>query len=176
LVDLIRRYQDAVKGVPILDPVPADWPHVTMLELPFVDKIDETALAPVTEALQGRLAELHRPKVTFHRHTIATEAVYLRAEPRGPLDEVRLAMYDAVAAVLPPGTFTSRRPRPGSFKPHVSFAYVNSDGPDDPIVAALEEVEPESVAITFDGASLVELCRDRRMWQWIPVARLPFRV
>jgi 2'-5' RNA ligase len=176
LVDLIRRYRDAVQEVQILDPVLDDWLHVTMLELPFVDEIDDTGLSRVIEALRGRLAELPRPDVTFHRPTVATEAVYLRAESSGPLDEVRLAMYDAVAAVHPPGTFRRDRPRPGSFKPHVSFAYVNIDSSAAPIVAALRDVEHEPVTVTFDAVSLVRLSRDHRMWQWAPRTPLRFRV
>jgi 2'-5' RNA ligase len=160
--------------VSILDLVPAEWLHVTMQGIVFTDQIDAIELARVTDSLRGRLAERPRPTVTFHGYKIVKEAVYLEATSTGSLDELQLAVYDAVAAVLPPRVFTRRRPQRG-FKPHVSFGYVNSDAPADPIAAALQDVEPEPVTVSFAAASLLELSRDHRMWEWTEVTRLPFR-
>jgi hypothetical protein len=174
LHDLVRHYQDAVEGVSILDLVPARWLHVTMLSIAFVDQVDANQKPALVSELRRRLVEFDPPRVTFQKPRIVTKAVYLRADPLDRLEEIPLAMHEAVAAVLPE-TFTRNRPQPGSFKPHLSFAYVNSDGPDEPIRAALPDVEPESVTVTFVAAYLVELSRDHGMWEWTLVARVPFR-
>lgn len=174
LRDLIRQYQDALAGLSILGRIPDRWLHMTMQRLVFVDQIDASGLDRVTEALRERLADFAAPTATFHRPTIVSEAVYLRADPPGPLYDLRLAMHEAVAAALPPETFPEPRPQPGSFQPHVSLAYVERDAPDDaPIRAALRDVEPKPVTATFPAASLLEFHRDHLMWEWTRIATLP---
>ena len=103
---------------------------------------------------------------TFHRPTIRPEAVLLKAEPPEPLYQLRLAMYDAIAAVLGPAKFSEPRPEPGQFTPHVSAAYVNSDGSSQPIADAISKTDPQPITATFGTASVLVFHRDHRMYEW----------
>ena len=110
---------------------------------------------------------------TFHRPTIGPEAVLLKAEPPEPLYQLRLAMYDAIASVLGPAKFSEARPRPGQFTPHVSAAYINSDGPAQPIADAVSKIDPQPVTATFGTASVLVFHRDHRMYEWTQATPLP---
>jgi 2'-5' RNA ligase len=166
LRELVRRYQDAMAGLANLDLIPARWLHLTMQGIGFVDEISTTDLAAVTERLGERLCGLQPPDATFQQAEIWQEAVVLKAQPSEPLYQLRLAMYETIASVLGPAKFTEPRPGPGQFRPHVSIAYVNGDGPSQPIADALSNTCPQPVTVTFSTASVLVFHRDRRMYEW----------
>ena len=114
LRELVRHYQDALAHLPGLDLIPAQWLHITMQGIGFADEISAADLAAVTERLGKQLRAVEPPVATFHRPTIRSEAVLLKAEPPEPLYQLRLAMYDAIAAVLGPAKFSEPRPEPDS--------------------------------------------------------------
>ena len=89
----------------------------------------------------------------------------MKANPPQPLYQLRLALYDAIASALGPAKFIEPRPGPGQFTPHVSAAYVNNDGPAEPIAQAISHLDPEPVTATFRAVSLLEFHRDRRMYE-----------
>ena len=163
---LVRQYQDAVAHLPNLDLIPARWLHVTMQGIGFTDEISTADIAAVTGRLGERLRIMKAPVTTFKRPSIHPEAVVLEADPPEPLYQLRLAMYETIASVLGPDKFSEPRPEPGRFKPHVSAAYVNSDGPVQPIADAIRTINPEPVTVTFRQASLLVFHRDRRMYEW----------
>ena len=170
---LVRQYQDAMADLPYLDLIPARWLHVTMQGIGFTDEIRTADLAAVTDRLGERLRSMEAPVATFHRPVIHPEAVLLEADPPEPLYQLRLAMYETIAAVLGPDKFTEPRPQPGQFKPHVSAAYVNNDGPVKPIAEAIMNTDPEPVTVTFKQASLLVFHRDHRMYEWTKATPLP---
>src|SRR5215469_3787311 len=126
---LVKQYQDAIGHLPGLDLIPRQWLHITMQGIGFADEISPADLKAVTAAVQERLRALEPPAATFHRATVQPEAVLLKAEPPQPLYQLRIAVYDAITSVLDPGKFSEPRPEPRQFAPHVSAAYVHSDGP-----------------------------------------------
>jgi hypothetical protein len=93
-------------------------------------------LAPVTLADHNLPVVVRAIRMEDHRSVAAprtgtvslSEGGLSAGRPQERLGELRLAMHDAVAAVLPPRT-SPRRPPPRNFTPHVSFAYVNRDAP-----------------------------------------------
>ena len=89
---------------------------------------------------------------------------------------LRAAMHDAVSTVLGPVRFTEPLPEPGAFNPHVSIAYVSSDGQTEPIAAALRDISPRRAEVTFTKASLLEFHRDRRMYEWTSATRIAIGV
>lgn len=173
LRELVRQYQDAMAHLPGLDLIPAQWLHITMQGIGFTDEISTADLAAVTQRLGDKLRSLKPPVTTFHRATIGTDAVMLRADPPEPLYQLRMAMYDAISAVLGPDKFSEPRPQPGQFRPHVSAAYVNSDGPTQPIADAISKIDPPPATATFDTASLLVFHRDHRMYEWTQATPLP---
>lgn len=170
---LVKCYQDAVRHLPDLDLIPPQWLHITTQGIGFADEISRADLAAVTAAVKERLSDLELPLATFHQATIRPEAVLLRAEPPQPLYQLRMAIYDAIAAVLSPDKFSEPRPEPSQFTPHVSAAYVNSDGPVEPIARAIADLNPHPVTATFRAISLLEFHRDRRMYEWTKATPLP---
>lgn len=173
LMELVGCYQDALHNLPNLDRIPPQWLHITTQGIGFADEISPADLADVTAAVQERLRDLEPPIATFHRATIRPEAVLLKANPQGPLYQLRLALYDAIASVLGPAKFSEPRPGPRQFTPHVSAAYVSGDGPAEPIAQAISHLDPEPVTTTFRTVSLLEFHRDRRMYEWTHATPLP---
>ena len=170
---LVLRYQDAMRHLPYLDLIPPQWLHLTTQGIGFADEITPADLTTVTQAIRERLLDLNPPVVTFHRATIEPEAVLLKANPPHPLYQLRLTVYDAIASALGPAKFTEPRPEPGQFTPHVSAAYVNDDGPAEPIAQAISQLDPAPVTTTFRTVSLLEFHRDRRMYEWTHATPLP---
>ncbi len=52
-------------------------------------------------------------------------------------------------------------------------AYVNADGPAQPICQALSRVQPQAVTTTFGSACLLVFHRDHRMYEWTRAAPIP---
>lgn len=170
---LVRQYQDAMAHLPNLDVIPARWLHVTMQGIGFVDEISPADLATVTDRLEKRLRSMKPPMTTFHLPTIRPEAVILKAVPPEPLYQLRLAMYEAIASALSTDKFSDARPKPNQFTPHVSAAYVNNDGPVQPIANEVNNTRTRPVTVTFRTASLLMFHRDHRMYEWTEVTPLP---
>lgn len=59
---------------------------------------------------------------------------------------------------------------PDNFRPHVSLAYSNAAGSATPITQRLRERMITSADITVHRVTLIDLNRDRRMYQWTDVA------
>jgi 2'-5' RNA ligase len=170
---LVKQYQDAIEHLPNLDLIPARWLHITMQGIGFADEISTTDLAAVTERMGERLRGLEPPVTTFHQPTIWREAVVIKADPAEPLYQLRLAMYDTIATVLGPVKFSEPRPEAGQFTPHVSIAYVNNEGPRQPIAEAVTNAASQAVTATFGTASMLTFHRDHRMYEWTEATPVP---
>jgi 2'-5' RNA ligase len=168
---LIRHYQDALAHLGNLDLIPPGSLHLTMQRIGFVDEIGPAGVTAVAARIADSLRGVPAPVVTFHRPAVWSEAVVLTALPAEPVYQVRLAVYRAAAAVI--GPFEGAAPRRSEFTPHVSVAYVNSDGPAQAIVDALRGVERPPVTVTFRVASILTFHRDRRMYEWTDAMPIP---
>jgi 2'-5' RNA ligase len=166
LRSMVRTYQRAIEHLPGLDLIPAQWLHLTMQGIGFTDEITASELHDLADALTRELSVIDRPKADFHDLTVHPEAVYLKAHPVSALYPLRIATHRAVACVLGPDRFTEPLPTPEKFNPHVSIAYVNTDGEAEPVVQALMTAAAEPVTATFAKASLLVFHRDARMYEW----------
>lgn len=172
LRELAHRYQAALAHIAGLDLIPQAWLHITTQGIGFADEVSTADLASVQKHLTERLRDREPPVVTSWQPAIWQEAVVLKAIPREPLYQLRIAMYDAVAAALGPAKFSAPRPAPDQFTPHMSVAYASHDGPAEPIAEALRTVKADAV-ITFGQAFLLEFHRDRRMYEWTQATPIP---
>jgi hypothetical protein len=139
-------------------------------------RISSEEIKRVLLSLRERLRTAEQPTVTFHWPTVNHEAVYLLAQPAEPLQRLRLAAYDAIAAELDPGKFQESRSAVDRHYPHVSVAYVNTDGPTKRIVDAiggLKSAALQPATITFTQASLLVFHRDHRMYEWTRAEPIP---
>ena len=169
LRDLIRHYQDALAHLGGLDLIPPGSLHLTMQRVGFLDEVSPAELNSVAEQIADRLRDAPAPVVTFHEPTVREEAVFLRALPAEPVDTLRLAVHQAIAAVLGPRVPPPREP----YLPHVSVAYVNSDGPAQPLFGALSGVHQAPVTVTFRVAPILTFHRNRQMYEWTSARPIP---
>jgi 2'-5' RNA ligase len=173
LRDLINQYQETLADLGNLDIVPPRWLHLTMQGVGFVDEISTADLAEVTERIAQRLHDVTPPTVTFHQRTIRPEAIIVKAHPTEPIYQLRLAVYEAIAAALGTGRFREPLPDPDQYQPHVSAAYVNHNGPAEPIIVALSETSPQPVTATFRTVPILTFHRDHRMYEWTDARPIP---
>jgi 2'-5' RNA ligase len=173
LRNLIQRYQDALTGLGNLDLIPPQWLHLTMQGIGFVDEVSPDELTVITKRIADRLRDVPLPVVTFDRPTVAADAIYFKAHPAEPIYELRLATYQAITSALDTGQFQEAPPTPEQYTPHVSAAYVNSDGPAQPIIDALNNVQEPSVTATFRAASILTFHRDHQMYEWTKTIPVP---
>jgi 2'-5' RNA ligase len=173
LRDLIRGYQDALAHLGNLDLIPPRWLHLTMQGIGFVDEISPDELTAITKRITDRLRDVPVPVVTFDRPTVGQDAVYLKAQPAEPIYDLRLAAYQAIVSALGTGQFREALPTREQYTPHVSAAYVNSDGPAQPIFDAFASVQAPSVTATFRTASILTFHRDHQMYEWTNAIPIP---
>jgi hypothetical protein len=173
LRDLIRHYQDALAHVGNLDIIPSRWLHLTMQGIGFVDEISPADLVRITEQIGEQLRSTTPPTVTFHKPTVRPEAVYVKAHPAEPIFQLRLTVYQAIASALGTERFHEPPPDRERYRPHVSAAYVNSDGPAQPIIDAISKADPSAITATFRTVPVLTFHRDCQMYEWTDVMPIP---
>jgi 2'-5' RNA ligase len=160
---LVDTYQQQLARFPRLDLVPQRWLHLTMQGVGFTHDIVGSNLHELIDHVQTRLGEQPPLQVGFHRPVIRPEAIALPPQPVEPVLNLRRTIREAMATTLG----ETRVPeRAEGFQPHVSLAYSNGSHPSDSILRTLEHTIVEPVNVTIDKVSLIELHRDRRMYEW----------
>ncbi len=165
---LAATYRTALAGVPGLDLIPDQWLHCTMQGLGFVDEVDQADVEAITGAARKRLAAQEPFTVSIDRPAFTPEAIRWEAEPAEPVTAVRAAIREAIGEVWP-----EVPEQAGGFAPHISIAYGNTDGPADAVLEALASVPSQPATARIASAELILLGRDRRMYEWEPVASVP---
>ncbi len=163
---LVREYQRAVVDLGGLDPIPAEWLHLTVQGVGFVDEVRDEDVRAIVAAACRRCGALAPFKLTFGPAVVADEGIMLPGTPEGPAQALRRALRAAIADVWGP----ARVPEGEAFIPHVTVAYSSADGSAERIVLAVEESAPESATVTVRAATLIVLDRDARMYRWTSYA------
>ena len=167
---LAHEYQSALAHLPQVDPVPPEWLHLTMQGVGFAADVPADELAAVVAAVRSRLARLAPAALTFTRPVVLPEAIALPPEPAEPVHAIRGAIRIGIADAWGVGNVPEAE---DGYRAHVSIGYVNESGLASPIVAALDIVEPEPASVIVREASLIELHRDHRVYEWRVVQDLP---
>ncbi|WP_442933394.1 2'-5' RNA ligase family protein [Micromonospora psammae] len=110
--------------------------------------------------------------VEFSQVVVADEAIVMPAIPAEPVQGLRAATRTAIGRIVGEDQVPED---PSRYRPHVSVAYLTADGPAEPYVQAVRSVAPEPAAVTIRHVDLIEMHRDRRMYEWQVVARMPLR-
>ena len=168
---LAASARQRLAGLPGLDLVPDEWLHLTMQDVGFSDEVTGTDRETIIAAATTSLAVLPPVTVTIGRPVLAREGILCWVTPVGALDPVRDAVRAAVSEVRGP----DRVPNSAEWarwSPHVSLAYANADGPAEPFRAALDSCT-DVATVTVRAVGLIRLGRDRQMYEWEPIARLP---
>ncbi len=166
LIELVQRYQEALRPFSGLDLIPATWLHLTMQGVGFLDELDYDHVAELERAIRQKLSRTPMPVVTFHRPVVRPEAIYLPALPPEPITAVRNAVRAAIGDVLGADNVELVPEHVQGYRPHVSVAYSNTAQSAKPIAAALAQVITTPVKVALDHASLLEFHRDNRMYEW----------
>lgn len=160
-------YAPMLKGLPTLDPIPVRWLHLTMQGIGFTDEVDRADVDAIVTAARDRCAELAPFTITLGPARVDSEALTLPVRPAERVARLRAALRTAIADVRGAGNVPED---PDDFRPHVSLAYSNAAGPAAPIAQRLTAQPVTSAEITVRHATLIDLNRDHRVYQWTDIA------
>lgn len=127
---MVGSYQARLAELPGLDLVPAEWLHLTMQGIGFADEVGAGDTVRIVAAVRRRCAGLAPVRLTLG--------------PAQAVRKLRAAVRAGIAEVWGPARVPEGA---GDFTPHVSLAYSETDGPDEPYAAALAEMEPRSATV-----------------------------
>lgn len=164
---LAADYAPVLDHLPTLDPVPVRWLHLTMQGVGFTDSVDRVDVDAIVRAARGRCAGLAPFTVVLGPSRVDPEALKLPAKPEEPVIALRAAIRAAIGDVWGPDEVPEDA---NGFRPHVSLAYSNADGPSEPIAERLAARSGTSAEITVRSAALIELNRDHRAYEWAHIA------
>jgi 2'-5' RNA ligase len=164
---VVGGYQIRLAGLPGLDPVPVEWLHLTVQGIGFADEVGAGEVERIVAAVRRRCVALAPLRLTLGPAELQQEGVWLRVAPSMVIRRVRAAVRAGIAEVWGLG----RVPEPAcGFTPHVSLAYSNTDGPDEPFAAALATMAPRSANVELAAVHAISLVRDTHLYRWETVA------
>lgn len=168
LLDLVRRIQSSIE-LPGLDLVPLDGLHLTMQGVGFVDEVGAAEVAAIVDAVRGRCEKVPPFRLAVGPVDPDEEGVGLLVYPWAPVEQVRIAVRDAIAAVR------IEVPEPADeFRPHITVAYSAAAVPTGPIRERLRRLRDlPSVDLAIDQVQLIALRRESRVYRWSVVASVP---
>ncbi len=133
----------------------------------FTDEVDRADVGAIVDAARSRCTELAPFTVTLGPPRVDPEALMLPVRPTEPVARLRATLRSAIADVWGPDSVPED---PDGFRPHVSLAYSNAAGPAAPIAQRLTAWPVTSDEITVRRATLIDLNRDYRVYQWADIA------
>jgi 2'-5' RNA ligase len=164
---LAADYAPLLDDLPTVDPIPVRWLHLTMQGVGFTDEVSSADLDAIVAAVRDRCAAVAPFAIILGPARVDPEALMLPVRPAEPVVALRAAIRAAIADVWGPHNVPED---PHGFRPHVSLAYSNNTGPAEPIIQRLAAHSLTSTEITIHRASLIDLNRDHRAYEWTDVA------
>jgi 2'-5' RNA ligase len=161
---LVDDYAPVLAELPVLDPVPLRWLHLTMQGIGFTDEVSRGDVGRIISAAQKRCADLEPFAVTIGPAHVDPETIQMPVRPVEPLAAVRLAIRNAIGDV-----WDDVPERAEGWRPHVSLGYSNAAGPAEPVAAALAARGEHVAEVRVDAVSLIDLNRDRQAYEWTEV-------
>lgn len=164
---LAGRYADFVRKFPTLDAVAISGLHLTMQGIGFSDEVSLYDIERITAAAQVRCRNISPLNVTIGPATMDAEGVYLPVAPSEAVAALRMTLRDAIGDVWGQDNIPELA---DGFHPHVTLAYSNSSGPAEPIKKALDVYQPASTHLLISTATLIDLNRDNKRYEWTDIA------
>ena len=164
---LVADYAPVLAELPILDPIPMRWLHLTTQGIGFTDEVDPGDVDRIVSAVRRRCASLKPFTVTLGPAQVDPEALFLPVRPVEPLAELRTAIRAGIGDIWGPDNVSEAA---GGFQPHVSLGYSNAAGPVEPVRHALAGHPGSTAEVTVSSVSLIDLNRDRKAYEWTDVA------
>ena len=169
---LAAQCQAPFRDHPQFDLVPLDGLHLTLQRVAFTDELPVSSLPAVLAAVKQRCQGMAPFQLRIGWLAGSTGAIRFTALPIEPTAEVHaMTTTPTSTPVDTPGHIPACAKE--EFWPHVSIAYSNSTQLAAPVitqVAALRHLPPAEVLVT--NVALVELRRERRVYQWEMMGRV----
>jgi 2'-5' RNA ligase len=165
LQERVKRLQ-AELNLPGLDLVPLNGLHLTMQGLGFTDEVAGSDVSAIVEAARRACRTIAPLTLALGPIDPDPEGIGLLVSPWKPVEELRHTLRAAIGSVW------DEVPEPAKgFRPHVTLAYSATTAAAEPIRARLKPLRdlPPTV-VKIDGAQLIALNRDHRVYQWEVVA------
>ncbi|MEV4658166.1 2'-5' RNA ligase family protein [Micromonospora sp. NPDC049301] len=169
LYRLANAYRSALSAAPSVTLIPDQWLHLTMQGIGFTDETSDQTLGGILEEAGKQLGQLPAVDVELREIVVADEAVVMPATPAEAVQQLRTATRTGIGRVVGEDQVPED---PSRYRPHVSFAYLTADGPAEPYIRAVEAIEPGPATVRISHVDLIEMHRDRLMYEWSLVARL----
>jgi 2'-5' RNA ligase len=146
----VAAYQRAFDGLPGVDPVPAEWLHLTVQAVGWADETPAATVSAVVAAVRARVSTLAPFDLVFDRPTIYGEAAAIRSDPDAPVARLRETVLAGLRDVLGDDGVPTAPEQARGFLPHVTIAYSRVDADVAPYAAALAGVvrPPTTVPVT----------------------------
>lgn len=169
LHDQAVRAQQSLAHVPVLDPVPPQWLHLTLATGGSRSDLTDDCVRQLINAAHLHIAGLHALPLAFGRLVVFAESVVLIPEPSADLSRLRDELVASVRDVRgehAPATVSA-------FVPHVSIAYANGSADTNDVTTALAAAKAVPLTGIHPTLSLVEMHRDDRQYQWRAISSFP---
>ncbi|WHT23396.1 2'-5' RNA ligase family protein [Crossiella sp. CA-258035] len=164
---LVADYEPVLALLPVLDPIPVRWLHLTLQGIGFTDEVARDDVDRIVAAAQRRCAELEPITATLGPAQVDPEGVQMPALPLHSLAKLRLEIRAAIGDVW--GQDNVPEPEEG-FRAHVSLGYSNTAGPAEPVARALATHGGHTATVSISAVSLIDLNRDHKAYEWTDVA------
>lgn len=166
LLALFDELVPALRTVDTVDVVPADWLHLTVLEVGYADEVVRTDVEQMVAAAET-IRDLMPLRLDVGPVSTMTDSVVLHVDPSTGL----LAVHTTLAEGI--GTLRRTNPEDEQFCPHVSIGYLNGDCRRDEVMAVFAGLAPRTVSVTVPRLTLAAVTRLETHYQWRAIASLP---
>lgn len=99
---LVAGYAPVLAELPVLDPVPIEWLHLTLQGVGFTDEVDRGDVDRIVAAARERCAGLKPFTITIGPAHVEPETIRAPARPLEPLAGLRRAIRAAIGDVWGP--------------------------------------------------------------------------
>ena len=123
----VAAYQRAFDGLPVVDPVPAEWLHLTVQAVGWADETPAATVSAVVAAVRARVSTLAPFDLVFDRPTIYGEAAAIRSDPDAPVARLRETVLAGLRDVLGDDGVPTAPEQARGVLPHVTIAYSRVD-------------------------------------------------
>jgi 2'-5' RNA ligase len=170
VVALANAYRDVLDQQPSLDVVPNAWLHLTMQGIGFVDQTDHRDVDKIVARAHQRCADLQPITLAVGEPYIDPESIQIAVQPAESVRNLRKAIRASIGDVWG----SDRVPEPAEpYTPHMSLAYINAEGPAQPLADALAKAPKAAASANIKSCQLIVLNRDRRIYEWETYATVP---
>jgi 2'-5' RNA ligase len=161
--------QQALSGIPVLEPVPTEWLHLSLASFGATADVTEDCVRQAINAAHEHIADLDPLELAFSRAVVFAESVVLCPDVSPGLHGLRSALQESVRQVRGAGAPADL----DAFVPHVSVAYASGTAPGADVVRALETAALPDVTPVRPTLTLVEMRLVDRLYRWRPVSAFP---